>query len=427
MTKEKVLMVTWAWYPSGGDWTYVQNVQRLYESKGYEVIPFSTINEKNVPTQGPAYFVESPDYKAINKNRSVANAWKVVKNAVVSGNAMDAVEKVLKEHKISIAHLHNIHHHITPAIISRLKKAGVKILWSLHDYKIICPESLFISHGKVCERCMGGKFYNCAIHTCKKGSLGASILAMTEAYFYHKRGTYEQVDAYLCPSAFLRGKFLEFGFEPAKMFVSNLCYDISMVDNFIQQNKSRDDSFSNSTKGNDYILYVGRLEDVKGIRTLIHAVEGTPIALKIVGSGAAEDEFRNLVQGKNMKNVEFLGFRDKESVFRLTMNAKFVVVPSEWYENFPFSVIESFLFSKPVIGSKMGGIPELVKHEETGLLFEAGNISDLRSKLLRLWNDDEKILEWGRNARTHVVNIVNFETHWQKLISIINNIQHNGN
>lgn len=420
-------MVTWAWYPSGGDWTYVQNVQRLYESKGYEVIPFSTNNERNFVPEGPAYFIDSPDYKAINKNKTIGNAWNVVKNSIVSKNAIEAVEKALREHKISIAHLHNIHHHITPAIVSRLKKAGVKILWSLHDYKIICPESLFISHGKVCERCMGGSFYNCATHTCKKGSLGASILAMTEAYFYHKRGTYEQVDAYLCPSSFLRDKFLEFGFEASKMFVSNLCYDISLVDNFIQENKFSDVSFSNSTKGNDYILYVGRLEDVKGIRTLIHAVEGTQIALKIVGAGAAEEEFKNLVREKNLNNIEFLGFQDKDSVFRLTMHSKFVVVPSEWYENFPFSVIESFLFSKPVIGSKIGGIPELVKHEETGLLFEAGNISDLRSNLIRLWNDEEKIKVWGQNARTHVYNIVNYETHWQKLNSIINNIQHNGN
>ena len=178
-------------------------------------------------------------------------------------------------------------------------------------------------------------------------------------------------------------------------------------------------ALSNSTKNNNYILYVGRLEDVKGIRTLINAMEGTPITLKIAGSGGAEEEFKQLVRQKGLANIEFLGFQDKPSVFGLTMNAKFVVVPSEWYENFPFSVIESFLFSKPVVGSRIGGIPELVLHEQTGLLFEAGNISELRANLLKLWDDEEAIQKWGINARNHICQIVNFDTHWQKLQSVI--------
>jgi len=423
MNGKKVLMVTWAWYPSGGDWTYVDNVRRLYESQGYQVIPFSTQNEKNVAVEGPAYFIDAPDYKALNKNKNLANSIKAVTNSIVSKNALRAIDQVLAEHEISIAHLHNIHHYITPAIISKLKKAGVKILWSLHDYQIICPVNTFISHGKICERCITGKFYHCTTHTCKRDSVAVSFLASIEAYYYHTRGTYNQVDAYLCPSAFLRSKFLQAGFDEAKLFVSNLCYDINFVDNFIQENKSRNVSFSNSTKGNNYILYVGRLEDVKGIRTLISAVEGTPITLKIAGAGGAEDEFRKLVRDKNLTNIEFLGFQDKASVFELTMNAKFVVVPSEWYENFPFSVIESFLFSKPVVGSRIGGIPELVKHEQTGLLFEAGNISELRVNLLRLWNDDAAIERWGKNARSLVYEIVNFDSHWQKLQLVLNSIK----
>ncbi|MCW5916457.1 MAG: glycosyltransferase family 4 protein [Ferruginibacter sp.] len=422
MDKEKVLMVSWAWYPSGGDWTYVQNVQRLYESQGYEVIPFSTNNFRNVPVNGPAYFIDAPDYKELNKNKSLPNVIKAVKNSIVSKNALDAIDQILTEHRIRIAHLHNIHHYITPAIVHRLKKAGVKILWSLHDYQIICPVNTFISHGKICERCITGKYYNCAIHTCKRDSFGASTLASIEAYYYRNKGTYNLVDAFLCPSSFLKSKFLQAGFSENKLFVSNLCYDVPVIDNFIRENKLKNVTLSSSTRENNYILYVGRLEDVKGIRTLIHAVEGTPITLKIAGTGDAASELEALVKGKNLSNIEFLGFQDKASVFELTLHAKFVVVPSEWYENFPFSVIESFLFSKPVVGSKIGGIPELVKHEQTGLLFEAGNISELRQNLLRLWIDHEAVIQWGKNARELVYRMVNFETHWQKLQSIINSI-----
>lgn len=423
----KVLLVNWSWYPTGGDWTYVNNVHALYEQQGYQVIPFSTLNEKNVATKGPAYFIDSPDYKQLNKNRNIYNGLKAVKNSIVSFNALKKIDEVLATHKIDVAHLHNIHHYITPAIVWKLKKAGVKVIWSLHDYKIICPESLFISNGKICEKCMTGSFYHCTTNKCKKNSLPASALASTEAYFYHTRGLYKKVDAYLCPSGFLKKKFQQFGFDGEKLHVSNLCYDIPLVDNFIKENKIADVSLSKTTHSDEYVLYVGRLEDVKGIRTLINAVEGTAIKLKVVGAGAAEASLKQLVKDHNIGNVEFLGFQDKQSVFKLTLHSKFVVCPSEWYENFPFSIIESFLFSKPVVGSRIGGIPELVIDDVTGSLFEAGNVTDLRQKLLRLWNNGDLVKAMGENARKHVYEIVNFDAHWKKLHSIINNIATNVN
>jgi glycosyltransferase involved in cell wall biosynthesis len=422
----KVLLVNWSWYPTGGDWTYIDNLKTLYEKNGYEVISLSTVNEKNVVTNSSAYFTNSPDYKSLNKNKNLYNGLKAVRNSVVSYDALRMISQILKDHDIKVAHLHNIHHYITPAIIWRLKRAGVKIIWSLHDYKIICPERTFISNGKICEKCITGTFQQCSLNKCKQNSLSASMLANVEASFYHKSGIYDKVDAYLCPSDFLKNKFREFGFNDAKLMVTNLCYDISLIDNFIFENEKSIVPL-HRTFGEDYILYVGRIEDLKGIRTLIYAVKDSNIALKIVGTGAAEKELRELIQKENLNNIEFLGLRDKNSVFELTFNSKFVVCPSEWYENFPFSIIESFLFSKPVVGSRIGGIPELVIHGETGNLFEAGNIDDLREKLIELWNNEVLIKIMGAKARKHVYDIVNFDVHWGKLNSIINNITNNGN
>jgi len=419
----KILLVNWSWYPTGGDWTYVDNVRALYEMHGHEVIPLSTINEKNVPVKQPAYFVNSPDYKQLNKNKSLLNSYKAVRSSIVSSDALKKVEQALAENDIQIAHLHNIHHYITPAIIWKLKKAGVKIIWSLHDYKIICPESLFISNGKICEKCIGGNFFHCTINKCKKNSLPASMLASADAYFYHKSGIYKKVDAYLCPSNFLKNKFSSFGFSDSRLHVSNLCYNIPLIDNFIKEY----DNIATTGKQERYILYVGRIENIKGIRTLIYAVKGSGIKLKIAVTGAADEELRAFVKVEQLNNIEFLGFQNKQSVFELTHHSEFVVCPSEWYENFPFSVIESFLFSKPVVGSNIGGIPELVKHGETGYLFEPGNVNDLREKLIALWNDDFTAKEMGKKARTHVYGIVNFETHWTKLNFVINSIINNGN
>ena len=421
----KVLIVNWSWYPTGGDWTYITNLKTLYERNGYEVVALSTFNEKNHKTDYPAYFINSPDYKLLNKQRNLASGLKAVKNSIVSSKALKKIDLILAEHDIQIAHLHNIHHYITPAIIWRLKKANVKILWSLHDYQIICPQSLFISNGKICEKCITGKFYECTLNRCKRNSLAPSLIASIEAYFYHKAHVYEKVDAYLCPSEFLKRKFSQFGFRDSKFHVTNLCYDTSLIDSFINSSYDREPPDKN-LPNEDYILYVGRVEEIKGIKTLIKAIKNTPLRLKIAGTGEAMQGLKEMVEKENYDNVQFLGFQDKNSVFELTLRSKFVVCPSECYENFPFSVIESSLFSKPAIASNIGGIPELVLNGETGYLFSSGNTEELRDKLLRLWNDNDLATSMGVKAKKHVYDIVNFDRHWNKLNSIINSIS-NGN
>ncbi|MDN3657628.1 glycosyltransferase family 4 protein [Ferruginibacter paludis] len=411
----KLLLVNWSWYATGGDWTYIENIHKLYEKHGYEVIPFSTHNKKNTFSPYSKYFVSAYDFKELNKHKTISNGIKALRTSVVSSDALNKLDRILEKHDIKFAHLHNIHHYITPAIVEKLHKKGIKIIWTLHDYKIICPENSFVSKGKVCEKCMDGSFYHCAINKCKKNSLLASALATFEAYYYHKKNTYHLVDFYLCPSRFILNKFLQFGFDKNKMLLSGLCYDISLVDNFIERSKSAPTP-PNTGK---YILYVGRLEDIKGVKTLIEAVRGTDIHLKIAGRGNAEESLTNYIQTEHISNVELLGFKKKDDIFELTQHASFGVCPSEWYENYPFSVSETFLFSKPVVGANIGGIPELVINEQTGLLFEAGNQSQLREKLLRLWNDDELVKKLGEQARKHSYDLFNYETHWNTINSVI--------
>lgn len=412
----KILLVNWSWYATGGDWTYVENIHKLYEAKGHVVIPFSTHNKKNVYSPYSKNFVSAYDFKELNRHKSINNGIKALKTSIVSSDALYKLNRILNEHDIKVAHLHNIHHYITPKILEILHKKNIKILWTLHDYKIICPENSFVSNGKICEKCITGSFYNCTINRCKKNSLLASALASYEAYYYHNRKVYDLVDHFLCPSNFLLQKFLQFGFKKSKLFESNLCYDIPFVDDFISNYQL---DLNITTKKEKYILYVGRLEEIKGIKTLIAAIQGTEILLKIVGSGNATEELKNLVETEGINNVQFLGFKNKREVFELIFNSLYGVCPSEWYENFPFSVAETFLFSKPVIGSNIGGIPELVIDGNTGLLFEHGNIIELQEKLLLLWNNPISTQLMGENARKHAYDLYNFETHWTKINSLL--------
>lgn len=414
----KVLLATWSWYPVGGDWTYVENVKRLYEANGLEVIPFSTKNAKNLPNKYDKYFVNAYDYKELNKKKDFFSGFKALKNSIISFEALSNIDTLLDEHPdISFAHLHIIHHWVTPAIIWKLKKRGIPVVWSLHEYKILCPEGTFVSNEKVCEKCLNGHFFNCVLNRCKKKSLGASLLATLDAYFYNLSGIYKKVDKFLCPSEFLLKKFEQFGYDNSRLLVSNYCYDIEIIDNYL-----RDKSTNKNSESERYVLYVGRIEKLKGILTLIKAVSGTEIKLKIAGTGAALDEMQNYVHVNQIRNIEFLGFQKKHDVYDLTINSVCVACPSEWYENYPFSVIESLLFSKPVIGANIGGIPELVVDGKTGLIHEPGDIFGLRSALLRIWNDPKLEQELGRNARIHAHECVNFDTHWTFLKNLINTL-----
>ncbi|MEO7046470.1 MAG: hypothetical protein ABI091_14260, partial [Ferruginibacter sp.] len=279
----KILLVNWAWYPTGGDWTYIENLHKLYENHGHEVIAFSTQNNKNVFSPNSKNFVASYDFKELNKKKNISNSIKAIRTSVVSSDALAKLDIILSEHDIKIAHLHNIHHYITPAIVEKLHKKGVKILWTLHDYKIICPENSFVSNGKICEKCITGSFYHCTLNKCKKNSVPASALASFAAYYYHGKKTYDLVDYFLCPSKFLLQKFIQSGTCKSKLIETNLCYDISFVDNFLKENKALDNAEEK------YILYCGRLENIKGVKTLIEAVKNTGITLKIAGSGNEED------------------------------------------------------------------------------------------------------------------------------------------
>ncbi len=412
----KVLLVNWAWRNVGGDWTYIDNIKKLYEANGYEVIPFSTINVENVKTNYDKYFVDSFNFKELNKNKGVLNTLTAGKNSVISSDATSKIKKLIQDHKITFAHFHNIHHHITPAIIWKLKNAGIPIIWTLHDYKLICPDSNFVSNGEICEKCFDKKFYNCTLNKCKKKSYPASVLATLDAYFYNFSGIYNKVDLFLCPSQFLLDKFKQFNFQVSKLKLTNLCYDIDRLD---QQIKELEQDKQLIAKDARYIFYVGRVEKIKGIFTLIEAVAGTGITLKIAGSGDAIDEAVNYVKDNNLGNIEFLGFQDKKNIYKLTYNAQFVICPSEWYENYPFSVIESMLISKAVVGAKIGGIPELVIDNKTGFLFESGNHVDLKNKISTLWNDPGLCTQFGMEGRNFAYNKVNFDTHWKILKELI--------
>lgn len=397
----KILIANWTWYPSGGDWTYVDNLCKFYESLGHEVIPFSMQDDRNFDTPYSKYFVTKIDYKDLNKNKSPLNAIRAVKNSLYSVEAKKKIKQLLNDHKIDIVHINNIHHYLSPAsIIPAIKKKNIPIVWTLHDYSILCPNTTFISKDKVCENCKGGKYYRCVIQKCKKGSTMASMVAAMESYTNKWLNPYKHVNYFLCPSQFIADKFVDFGFDREKIISLYNLFDLTAIEETKPEPTDK-----------KYIVYVGNILKVKGIFTLAEAMQGINTELYIIGDGESMPELRELVSSKGITNIKFLGKKPKNEVLSYVRNAQFVVVPSEWYENLPYSLVEALLLSKPVLGAKIGGIPELVIDGQTGYLYQSGNLDDLRKRLTEMLALPQAELDrMGQAAYHHARDIVNYKS-----------------
>ncbi|WP_158798487.1 glycosyltransferase family 4 protein [Pedobacter sp. L105] len=405
-----ILVANWTWYPSGGDWTYVDHVSSLYRENGHTVIPFSMKDDRNFPDPYSRYFIENIDYKKIDK-KSIRAGLKVVKKSIYSTEAQQNLERLLDEVKIDMAHINVIHHYITPIILKTLKERGIPILWTLHEYTPICPESTFISHGQICEKCFGGAFYHCITNKCKKGSLPASIVAAAENYAHRYLNYYEYVDHYLCPSVFLYEKFKSFNFFPEKLVQLYHGYNYGEVE-AVQA--------VTAPTTEKYIVFVGRLEKIKGAHTLLEAMKTLPdIRLKLIGTGTQEEELKNYAAASHLTNVEFIGKQTKTQTLEAINGSAFLVCPSEWYEVLGFTVVEAMAMAKPVIGASIGAIPEMVINGETGYLFEPGNPQELAERIRQLFNDQKAISIMGAKAKKHIHSLINTEKHFEGLQQLI--------
>jgi glycosyltransferase involved in cell wall biosynthesis len=405
-----ILVVNWSWYPSGGDWTYVENIVNLYEQKGHQVIPFSMKDDRNLPSAYSDYFIENIDYKKVKKSNLIAGI-KVVTKSIYSFEAQRNLERLLSTVKIDFAHVNVIHHYITPTILKILKQRNIPIIWTLHEYTPICPDSIFVSNGQICERCFGGAFYNCITHACKKGSYLASTVAALENYVHKYLNYYDYVDYYVCPSVFQYEKYKQFNFFNEKLVQLYHSY------NYTEIEKAKLLPTQSQEK---YIVFVGRLEKIKGAHTLLKAMQACPdILLKIVGDGTQEDELKAFKQAHQINNVTFLGKKNRRETLQIINEAEFLICPSECYEVLGFTVVEAMALSKPVIGAAIGGIPEMVINNYTGLLFEPGNTHQLSNAITSLYANEELITQMGKNAQQHINELINTEKHFKGLQKLI--------
>lgn len=386
-------------YPSlkGGTETVLFDTIRLLKEYGHEVILFST-DEGDV-----AYdFTYAITYPARNASliKRVAN----IPSFFYNRSAAKTLESIIRKEKPDIAHIHLYHNSFSNSILPVLKKYGIPVVMTLHEYRQICPSYLLLDKKQhICEKCIDGNYFHCMFTQCAKGSFIESTLLTMEMFYrrmFYKTEKY--VSKFICPSDFVYQKHLSFNKAITNKSV--------VINNPVKPN-----SIESIGKG-DYLLYFGRLSREKGIQTLLSAMSRLPdIKLKVVGTG---DFLLNDIPS----NVELLGFKRKEELETIIRNALYTIVPSEWYETFGLSCTESLSQGTPVIASNIGAIPEVVEHLKNGFLFESGNADSLVKTISEavLLSDEEYI----GMAKNGLQNMIEFseDRYINSVLSVYNGL-----
>ena len=377
----KILMINKFLYPNGGSETYIFKLGAQLQSQGHEVQYFGMEHEGRIVGNNVNAYTADMDFHSGSKLAKLTYPIKTV----YSSEARKKIRLVLEDFQPDVCHLNNFNYQLTPSIILEIRKwekqSGhkCKIVYTAHDYQLVCPNHMCHNPNthENCEKCLGGHFLNCTKGKCIHGSLVKSAIGTVEATLWKWRKVYRQIDTIICCSRFMKTKLDTYPVLADKTVAMH---------NFIDPVEVKD------VRKKDYVLYFGRFSQEKGIETLIRAAKELPeIPFVFAGTGPLEQ----LLEGvPNIKNV---GFQTGEALEQLIREARLSVYPSEWYENCPFSVMESQMYGTPVLGANIGGIPELIQIGKTGELFESGNKDELICKLKMLY-DDEKLTDYAKSC-----------------------------
>jgi glycosyltransferase involved in cell wall biosynthesis len=367
LTMPQLLSINNYYYRRGGSESVFFEHNRLFEDAGWEVVPFSMQNSLNIASPWSSHFVDDTEGAA---HSSALSKISRAASAIYSTEAARRIRGLVALTRPNVAHAHNIYHHLSPSVLVELHREGIPVVLTLHDLKLACPAYKMHTQGAICESCRGGALRNVIQKRCIKNSTAMSALVWLESTVHKSLHLYSKsVARFVAPSRFFLAKFAEWGIDTT---------------HFVHIPNSIDvESFIPAGEPGDAFVYLGRLVPEKGVATLIKAAAKARVRLRIVGTGPEEDAMRRLAAELG-GDVEFTGYLSGSALRDAIASARAVVVPSEWYENAPISVMEASALGRPVIGANIGGIPELIRVGETGFLFESGNVDSLADVLNRV-------------------------------------------
>ncbi len=352
-------------YRRGGSEAVYLDHAAMFERAGFECGYFSMQHPKNEPTPWSRHFVDEIEF---GHEYSLAQRLLMASKVVWSFEARRKLQQLLDEFPADVAHLHCIYHHLSPAILPVFTARGIPTVLTAHDLKIACPAYRMLNSGGICERCRTGSVLNVVRHRCVRESLAASAIVAVESGLHRRLKTWQRhLAAVACPSRFYLDKLVEWGWSGERLV---------HIPNWVEA-----DGFEPRFEPGKHALYFGRLGAEKGLATLIRAAHRAGVPLRIAGTGPDEKVLRQLAAELGA-DVAFLGYCSGAALHDQIRAARCVVLPSEWYENAPMSVLESMALGTVVIGADIGGIGEIVEHGHTGWLYPSGNVDALAERLI---------------------------------------------
>ena len=408
----KIILVNYRFFISGGPERYYFNIKDVLGRNGHEVIPFSVKSSRNFPAgEYEKYFLDIVDdevYFAQSNKKSIRLILKSFSRMFYSLEAKRKFGQLLDDKKPDIVYIMQFHNKISPSIIDAAKKRGIPIIHRISDFQYMCPNALFYNDRTgLCEDCLKGKRWSCVKNKCVVNSSVYSGIKMAAKWLHDMMGVTKKVDAFVVPSMFTISKLHEYGISMENLHHIPTFFNLKEEDPQVEHNP--------------FILYVGRIEKQKGLMTLVKAFAGSEYNLKIIGfsNDGYEDELKAYLEGK-YHHIEFLGRKSFEEIVPYLKSCLCTVVPSEWYDNFPNVILESFAYKKAVIATDIGSLPELVVDGETGFSFKYADVEDLMAKVTKMFENPDFARHMGEEAYRRVISQYSPLTHYQSLMNLFN-------
>lgn len=404
----KILLINYRYFLSGGPEKYMFAVKKLLESHGHEVIPFSIKSKKNIASKYERYFADPigsdtqtyfDEYKKTPKT-----IWQMLDRQFYSMHVRRKLERLIRDTKPDICYLLHHYNKLSPSVIDACKRYKIPVVMRLSDFFLVCPSALMTRDTQICEECINNSLCRAVRHKCIKNSYVGSIIKVSAMYFHRIIGIYKKINYVISPSSFTLHK-MKTKFPSMKLV---------QIPTFTMTTQKY------CAKPGLYGLLVSRVVEEKGILTAIKAFEGTKYTLKIVGQSNTDygERIKKYLKDNNIKNVALLGSKYDKELSILYKNSRFVLVPSECYDNMPNVALEAMSYSKPVIATDLGSLKEIIKDGYNGLLFERKNFIELQKNIERLFKDDILTKKLGKNAYHEAITVYNPEKHYKRLIAI---------
>lgn len=372
--------------PGGEDQVFAQEL-RLLESREHRVITYQRSNNEAL--------TDTPVQRLLQAKRLI---W--------AEDTKREMHDLLRREKPDVVHVHNTFFQISPSIFAACRDAGVPVVQTLHNFRLLCPGATFFRDGRVCEDCRVTNLLQSIRHACYHDSYGSTAALALMLEVHRKAGTWlDKVNTYIALTDFAKKKFVQGGLPAEKMRVKP---------NFVSPDPGGKD-----TPG-EGAVFVGRLSPEKGVGTLLRAWKllPVPMPLRIFGDGPMRGELQQLANELNLSGVTFMGQVNGDAARSAIKNARLLMMPSECYENFPLTIVEAFSCGTPIICSRLGAMQEIVADGDTGLHFIPGNAEDLAQRAAWAWDHPAQISEMGKAGRREYEQKYTAEANHAHLMSI---------